>query len=91
MGHKFSGPTVMLGDNTGAMALAKDPVKASRVRHIRLPEHHVRETVRQGLLEVVYVPTSKMAADIFTKPLGPELFLAHRSRLGITADIGGGV
>lgn len=81
MGFAPTGPTVILGDNTGAMALARDPVKASRVRHVRLPEHHVRETVREGLAIVKYVPTSQMAADIFTKPLGPELFLAHRARL----------
>lgn len=88
MGFEPAGPTLILGDNTGAMALSKDPIKASRVRHVRLPEHHVRETVKEGLATVQYVPTSEMAADIFTKPLGPQLFLEHRKRL-VTTSTGG--
>ena len=90
MGFEPAGPTVILGDTTGAMALSKDPVKASRVRHVRLPEHHVRETVKEGLATVKYVPTSKMAANIFTKPLGAQLFLEHRKRL-VTTNTAGGV
>jgi hypothetical protein len=86
MGHKVDGPTLMLGDNTGAMALSRNPVKASRVRHVRLPEHHVRETVNLGLLDVKYVSTAEMAADILTKLLGPEAFGPHRLRLGVSAE-----
>jgi hypothetical protein len=91
MGHAPDKPTLVYEDNTGAKALAKDPVKASRIRHVRLPEHFVREAVNEGLITVDYIETSRMAADIFTKPLGPELFLPHRSRIGITPAFTTGV
>ena len=52
-------------------------------KHIDVLYHFVRERVALGELEVRYVPTSEMVADILTKPLGPSKFVYFREKLGL--------
>jgi hypothetical protein len=76
-------PLVLLGDNQGANALAKDSKFQSRTKHIRLTEHFVREHVSRGDVVVQYIPTSSMVADIFTKALPRVSFESFRFSLGV--------
>jgi hypothetical protein len=74
------GPTTILTDSQGAMALAKNPEHHQRSKHIDIRYHFVREQVAQGSIELVYVYTSDMAADQLTKPLSHEQHV-HCARL----------
>ncbi|MBW0546946.1 hypothetical protein O181_086661, partial [Austropuccinia psidii MF-1] len=40
---------------------------ARRIKHVEIQLHFIREVIQNGLIKVVYVPTSKMLADFMTK------------------------
>ncbi|SGZ03881.1 BQ5605_C032g11027 [Microbotryum silenes-dioicae] len=76
-------PAHIFTDNEAAAAVARDPVRVSGTRHIRLREHFVRDMVNRGDISLSHVGTSDMVADIFTKALGPKVFLTHCYALGL--------
>ena len=44
LGFKL-GPLPLCVDNQGAMFLASNPAQEGRTKHIRIPEHYIREAV----------------------------------------------
>ena len=56
-------------DNNGAFELAKAPKTRPRMKHIALKNHHFREHVQKGLIEINSIDTLEQVADIFTKVL----------------------
>ena len=78
-----SQPIVMMEDNQGAIALAKNPIAHSRTKHIDIRFHFIREAQENGVIQVCYCPTEEMLADIFTKPLPRHLFERLRKLLGM--------
>jgi hypothetical protein len=83
LGEPFSSPLLLYGDNQGANALTKEARFHDRTKHIRLSEHLARELVEGGTLQVEYIPTERMLADIMTKPLARVLFDKFRDGLGV--------
>lgn len=67
-------PTTIFEDNDGARALANNPRFSERSKHIDRKYFFVQERVQEGHLKVQRCGTSKMLADIFTKPLSREVF-----------------
>jgi hypothetical protein len=65
-------------DNSGALEMAKVPKMRPRTKHLNIKYHHFREAVEQGLVTIKAVRTHDQLADIFTKPLGGELFAKFR-------------
>ena len=61
-------------DNTSAIAISDNPVQHSRTKHIDIGHHFIREHVEKGTVKLVYIPTEKQLADIFTKPLDEVTF-----------------
>ena len=59
--------TLILCDNQGAIALAKNPVHHVRTKHIEVQHHFVREKVEKGTITLEYCPTEDMLADVMTK------------------------
>ena len=57
-------------DNLSSIQLAKNSVFHTRTKHIEVDYHFIRECVLSGEVEIQYVPTDRLIADIFTKPLG---------------------
>lgn len=55
-------------DNQSAMVIAKGSSSA-RSKHIDVAYHYVRKCVEDGEINVKYIPTKMMLADILTKPL----------------------
>src|SRR5436305_13613669 len=60
------------GDNQGAIALAKNPHLTERSKHIDISYHYIRDLQERKRVDIKYIPTARMAADGFTKPL-PKL------------------
>ncbi|SGY62767.1 BQ5605_C007g04732 [Microbotryum silenes-dioicae] len=83
LGAPVPGPVVLYGDNQGSLALAQHPTNHQGSRHVRISEHYVRERVAEKEIEVRYIATGDMFADIFTKALGPKPFIFHRTNLGL--------
>ena len=59
---EVSYPTTIYCDNLSNIQLAKNPIFHALTKHI--------ERVLSGEVELMYVPTDRQNADIFTKPLG---------------------
>lgn len=75
-------PTTIFGDNNAALILAQDATDHSRAKHIKRVFHYVRERIEQEQdITVDYCPGKENIADIFTKPLTPELFSKFNSQL----------
>ncbi|SCV70647.1 BQ2448_3409 [Microbotryum intermedium] len=76
-------PAHIFTDNEAAAAVARDPVRVSGTQHIRLCEHFVCDMVNRGNISLSHVGTNNMVTDIFTKALGPKVFLTHCYALGL--------
>ena len=66
--------TELFSDNQGAIALAKNPVSHSRVKHIDLGYHFILEAIQNRIIWVQYIPTTEITADSLTKALGREKY-----------------
>jgi hypothetical protein len=83
LGYSQTEPTVLFCDNTGAIAFTKDGANHSKMKHISLRQHYVRDLVSDEQVKPVYVPTDLNLADIFTKALGPVKFQGFRKKLRV--------
>ena len=61
--------TPILVDNTFAVGLANDNIKAKHSKAIDMRFHWIRDRVRQGQFQVSWVEGIKQVADFFTKAL----------------------
>lgn len=82
-GHKGSRAVKILGDNRGALALAKNPEFHSRTKHIDIRYHFVRQKVQEGLIDLEWTGTATNLADGMTKPLGGNGFQEFRKGIGM--------
>jgi len=60
-------PLTIFDDNQGAVALVENPVHHQPAKHIDIKYHFVCTEFSQGKINVVYLPSEDMVADIFTK------------------------
>lgn len=73
----------ILCDNQSTQTIANTEAISSRTKHIDVSYHFIRQHIADGSFATVWVPTSDMVADIFTKPLLHTLFSRHRDSLGL--------
>ncbi|KAL0267052.1 UNVERIFIED_CONTAM: hypothetical protein PYX00_009420 [Menopon gallinae] len=67
--HYVKEPISVYCDNQSAIELSKNPVFHKRSKHIDIAYHYARELVEKGKIELKYLRTDEMIADVFTKPL----------------------
>jgi hypothetical protein len=82
-------PTIILMDNTTAIALAKNIVHHDRSKHIDVKYHFTRECVERRDIELLKVGTDDQLGDTFTNALSRLCFLEIRgkqSSLGINSE-----
>jgi len=68
-------------DNQGTIGLATSPKITPRTKHIGVKYHFFREHIRNGSIELRYVPSAEQQADILTKGLLVVKFQALRKLL----------
>ena len=79
-------PTVtvpLYGDNVSSLSWGKEAKADQKNKHISTIHHHIREKVERREIELKWISGSEMVADMFTKPLGAQLFLPFRDKLGM--------
>ncbi|GJY27900.1 hypothetical protein Tco_0403667 [Tanacetum coccineum] len=67
-------------DSKSAIAISCNPVQHSRIKHIAVRYHFIKEHVEKGTIELYFVKTDYQLADLFTKALPVDRFnyLVHR-------------
>lgn len=76
------GPATIYQDNMSTMHLVVNGRSTSeRTRHIHVRYYFVKGRVEAGEIDIKYMPTKLMIADILTKPLQGELFRTLRAML----------
>lgn len=61
--------TTLFCDKQGALALSKNPLYQSRLKHFDVTNHWIREKVEDCTILPQYISTSNMLADFLTKAL----------------------
>ncbi len=77
MGLKVKKPMKLFIDNKGAIDYANSWSTSGRMHHVSIHLHFLHELKEQGLIEVHWMSTSDMPADLFTKNLPGPLFNKH--------------
>ncbi len=73
-------PVQLWQDNQLTICLARRGKSTSnRTRHVTIRYFFIKERMDSGEVEISYLPTERMVADFFTKPLQGAVFLQHRA------------
>lgn len=83
LGIKIKEPPVIYCDNISDTYLCANPVFHSRMKHLALDYHFIRNQVTAGTLCVAQVSSKDQVADALTKPLARAPFVQVSSKIGI--------
>ncbi|GKB30217.1 hypothetical protein Tco_0869618 [Tanacetum coccineum] len=72
-GYKYN-RILMYFDSNSAIAISCNPVQHSKIKHIDIRYHFIKEHVEKGTMELYFVGTEYQLADLFTKALLKERF-----------------
>ena len=66
--------------NTSAINLSKNPIRHSKIKHIEICYHFIRDFVEDKIICLEFIHTDNQKANIFTKPLdGPRFESLHKT------------
>jgi hypothetical protein len=82
-------PTSLFCDNQGTVACTHDPHAHSKMKHISIREHFIRDCTMKRLIDVIYISNKENFADVFTKPLHRVIHSQWVKMLGLDASQGG--
>jgi hypothetical protein len=66
-GVSVSRPTPLLSDSTGAISIARSPMKHELTKHIGVDASYTRAQAQDDVITLRYVPSELQLADFFTK------------------------
>jgi hypothetical protein len=78
---EYDEPIPIYFDNTSTISISKNLVMHSKMKHIPIKYHFLREQVVEKNIRVEYVGTKEQVAYIFRKPFPQEAFEYLRQRL----------
>ena len=65
------------------LVTAEIAVLQTRLRHVDIHNHWLRQEVLNGTIKVVYTPSNELMADGLTKPLQGTMFKAFIDQIGL--------
>ena len=81
--------TILYCDNKGTVSCTHDPHSHSRMKHIDIRAHFIRECVNNKIIDVHHIPSTSNPADLLTKPLEKIVHQKWLKSLWMDADQGG--
>jgi hypothetical protein len=81
LGIAINKPIPIYGDNKGAVDYAKVQKVTQLSKHMDVKCHITREQYEKGTIDMIWIPSAENWADLFTKPLGPQLFAKIRDQI----------
>lgn len=85
LGHKAV--SVICTDSLGCVQGSKDPAQHWRLKHMNTRFFFLRDNVQSGSLNIRHVASADNPADLFTKPVGQNVYERLRPRYGIVPQI----
>ncbi|WVZ83338.1 hypothetical protein U9M48_030497 [Paspalum notatum var. saurae] len=82
-GVSVSIPTPLLTDSTGAISIARDPVKHELTKHIGVDAYYTRAQVQDGVVTLRYVPSELQLADFLMKAQTRDQHRFYLSKLSV--------
>jgi hypothetical protein len=81
LGFEQESGTLLLGDNQAANITTKNNTHHSRMKHIDVRHHGIKESVERKQIAVRWCPTALQQADLLTKGLGRNIFENLRAKV----------
>lgn len=81
----FSNTVVLFNDSQSAQKLSVNPMFHKRSKHIDVRFHFIREAVAENLVQLKYLRTADMPADVLTKSLSSSKHYKCSENLGVIA------
>ena len=75
--------TRLYRDSKSAISIVNNPVQHDRMKHVRIDRHFIRQEIEEGGINLVYILTSLLEADILTKTMNKQGFEVIRGKLGM--------
>ena len=88
LGFTQPSATPIYCDNQGAVACAQDPQHHTRMKHIAIRYHFIRDCVPLRTLTVEHIPGLENIADLLTKPLHRNIHQKWITYLRMALDPG---
>lgn len=70
-------------DNQSAIKVCKSPFYHSKLKHLDIRVHFVKNKIKENCVKICYINTKDQISDILTKPLSKGLFENFRRQLGL--------
>ena len=83
LGLEIDGPSDIHIDNQSALSVAKNPEHHGHMKHLDLRFFWLRDAISQKVINISYIPTGDMTADLLTKALSRRLVEKHRKEMGL--------
>jgi len=81
--HSLDDLQIIFADGQVAIKLSKKLQHHNRTKHIDVRYHFIRESTKLGLIQLVYISTIGMVADILTKALPWDRHEKHVKGMGL--------
>jgi hypothetical protein len=65
----INGTTTIWEDNQSTIVYSQNALGSEKTKHIDLKWPFLKDHVEHGTVRLVYLPTDRIVADMFTKPL----------------------
>ena len=76
-------PVTIMSDSQSSIAYTKDPKFNSKTKHIDIKYHYVKDMVARGEVNLKYISTHDMIADLLTKVVTIDVFERHIKCFGL--------
>ena len=83
LGEENHKPTVVWEDNQSCIKMVESDRIDSRSKHIDTKHAFTKDLRERGVIELRYLPTENMEADLMTKPLGRSKLERHRIAIDV--------
>ncbi len=83
LGFPQNMPTALIGDNLGALAMARNPQFHKRSKHIATKWHWIHDLIQYGIVRAESCRDPEQTADALTKALARPKHKRHTTEMGL--------